>query len=250
MDVQGTKRRMRNYAGIMDDTFDKIIDQKLELVKERKSSSSGDLLDIILDPSHENGAELPRQEIKALLKDLLMASTNTISATVEWTLAELLHNPSKMRKAQQELSDIIGKNQPIEESDIVRLPYLQAILKETLRLHPPAPFLLPHKAELDVKIHDPTIWAKPTSFRPERFLDSKTDYKGQHFEFIPFGSGRRICAGLALAHKMTPLVIGLLLQSFDWKLENEMKPEDMDMEDGSGFSLVKATGLRVIPIKI
>ncbi|KAI3958482.1 hypothetical protein MKW98_011170 [Papaver atlanticum] len=255
MDVQGIKRRMRNYARIMDDTFDKIIDHKLELAKEGKSSSSNDLLDIILGPSHDNGLELKRHDIKALLKDLLMAATDTISATVEWVLAELLHNPSEMMKAQQELSNIISKDRPIEESDIIRLPYLQAIVKETLRLHPPAPFLLPYKAEVDVKIHDfvvpkdtqilinawaigrdPTIWADPTSFQPERFLDSKIDYKGYHFELIPFGSGRRICTGLPLAHKMTHLMIGLLLQSFDWKLENGMKPEDMNMEDGFGFT--------------
>ncbi|RZC73040.1 hypothetical protein C5167_048516 [Papaver somniferum] len=128
---------------------------------------------------------------------LLMAATDTISATVEWALAELLHNPSKMTKAQQELLNIIGKDRPIEESDIIRLPYLQAIVKETLRLHPPAPFLLPHKAEVDVKIHD--------------------------------------------------FVVPKDTQSFDWKLENGMKPEDMNMEDGSGFTLVKATGLRVLP---
>ncbi|MCL7033358.1 hypothetical protein MKW94_015529 [Papaver nudicaule] len=163
----------------------------------------------------------------------------------------------------------MGKNRPVEESDIVRLPYLQAIVKKTLRLHPPAPFLLPHKAEMDIKIsaivvpkdaqvlvnawaigRDPTIWTEPTSFKPEIFLDSKTDYKGQDFELIPFGSGRRICPGLPLAHRMTHLMTGLLLQSFDWKLESGMKPEDMNMEDGCGFTLVKATGLRVILIKL
>ncbi|KAI3913333.1 hypothetical protein MKX01_009538 [Papaver californicum] len=169
MDVQGIKRRMRNYSRIMDNTLDKIIDQKMGLGKKTKSSNSGDLLDIILDPCHENGIELQRQDIKALLKDLLMAATDTISSTVEWALAELLHNPSKMTKAQQELSNIIG---------------------------------------------------------------------------------RRICPGLPLAHMTTHLMIGLLLQSFDWKLENGMKPDDMNMDHCSGFSLLKATGLRVIPIKL
>ncbi|RZC57555.1 hypothetical protein C5167_004866 [Papaver somniferum] len=163
MDVQGIKRRMRNYTRIMDDTFDKIIDHKLELAKEGKSSSSNDLLDIILGPSHDNGLELQRHDIKALLKDLLMAAPDTISATVELALAELLHNPSKMTKAQQELSNIIGKDRPIEE--------------------------------------DPTIWADPTSFQSGRFLDLKIDYKGHHVELIPFGSGCRICPGLPLAHK-------------------------------------------------
>ncbi|RZC57558.1 hypothetical protein C5167_004861 [Papaver somniferum] len=272
MDVQGIKRNMRSYARIMDGTFDKIIDQKLELAvaREGKSCNSPDLLDIILDPCHENGIELHRQDINSLLKvSTIFSFLCGLAPTIEWALAELLHNPSKISKAQKELSNIIGKNQLLEESDIVWLPYLQAIVKETLRLHPPAPFLLPHKAEMDVKIHDfvvpkgaqvvvnawaiardPAIWTEPSSFKPERFLGSKTDYKGQHFELIPFGSGCRICPGLPLAHRMIHLIVGLLLQTFDWKLENEMKPQDMNMEDGNGFALVKATRLRVIPIKL
>lgn len=115
-------------------------------------------------------------------------------------------------------------------------------------------FVVPKGAQVVVNAwaiaRDPAIWTEPSSFKPERFLGSKTDYKGQHFELIPFGSGCRICPGLPLAHRMIHLIVGLLLQTFDWKLENEMKPQDMNMEDGNGFALVKATRLRVIPIKL
>ncbi|KAI3985300.1 hypothetical protein MKX01_033614 [Papaver californicum] len=270
MDLQGIKRRIENHLRVLDEIFDKIIDQKLLVFQsgEGNSSKSGDLLDVILDPSHENGIQLQRHEIKALLKDFFVAGTDTSSSTVEWAMAELLHDPSKMTKAQQEISNIIGRERPIDESDIVRLPYLQAIVKETLRLHPPAPFLVPHKAVVDVEMHnfvvpkdaqvlvnvwamgrDPTIWRDPISFNPERFLDSKVEYRGQDFELIPFGSGRRSCPGLPLAHRMVHLIVGLLLQSFDWKLENGMKPEDLDMEEELGFTLAKATGLRAIPTK-
>ncbi|KAI3837282.1 hypothetical protein MKW92_019274 [Papaver armeniacum] len=269
LDLQGNRRRMKNHFGVLHEVFDRIIDQKLSASEstETKSSTSGDLLDMILDPCSANGIELQRHDIKALLLDFFAAGTDTASSTVEWAMAELLRNPSKMELAQQELSNIIGKDRHVEESDIFRLPYLQAIVKETLRLHPPGPFLVPHKAEIDVKFHDfiipkgtqilvnawaisrdPTIWTEPSCFRPERFLDSKIDYKGQDFEFIPFGSGRRICPGLPLAHRMVHLMMGLLLQSFNWELENGLNPEDLDMEEEFGLTLVKANRLRVIPI--
>ncbi|RZC73034.1 hypothetical protein C5167_048520 [Papaver somniferum] len=261
LDLQGNKGRMKNHFGVLHEVFDRIIDQKLST--ETKSSTSGDLLDMILDPCTINGIELQRHDIKALLLDFFAAVTDTASSTVEWAMAELLRNPSKMKLAQQELSDIIGKDRHVEESDIFRLSYLQATVKETLRLHPLGPFLVPHKAEIDVKFHDfiipkgtqvlvnaweisrdPTIWTEPSCFRPERFLDSKIDYKGQDFEFIPFGSGRRICPGLPLAHKMVHLMLGLLLQSFNWELENGLNPEDLDMEEEFGLTLVKANRLR------
>ncbi|RZC57553.1 hypothetical protein C5167_004864 [Papaver somniferum] len=266
MDLQGVRRGMSKHFGVLDEIFEKIIEKKLLTLQSREGK--GDLLDMILDPSHDIGIQLQRHEIKSLLKDFFAAGTDTTSATIEWAMAELLHNPSKMAKAQSELSDILGKDGQIEESDIGRLPYLQAIVKETLRLHPPAPFLVPHKADNNVEIHDlvvpkgaqvlvnvwaigrdPIQWKDPTCFIPERFLDSKTDYKGQDFGLIPFGSGRRICPGLPLAHRIIHLIVGLLIQSsFDWKLENGLRPEDLDMEEEFGFTLAKATGLRAIPI--
>lgn len=180
-------------------------------------------------------------------------------------MTELLCNPEVMSKANKELDQIIGKGKPIEESDISKLPYLEAIIKETLRLHPPVPFLLPRKAERDVDIggytipkdaqvwvnvwticRDPTLWENPTLFSPERFMGSDIDVKGRSFELAPFGAGRRICPGLQLANRMLLLMLGSLINSFDWKLEDGMKPEDMDMDDKFGITLQKAQPLRVI----
>ncbi|RZC57766.1 hypothetical protein C5167_005066 [Papaver somniferum] len=265
MDLQRARHGMSKHFGVLDEIYEKIIQQKL-LTLQSGEEKTGDLLDMILDPSHDNEVQLQHHEIKSLFKDFFVAGTDTTSATIEWVMAELLHNPSKMKKAQQELLDILEKDQPIEDSDIVRLPYLQAIVKETLRLHPPAPFMVPHKTESNVEIHnfvvpkgaqilvnvwaigrDPALWKDPTCFNPERFLDLKTDYKGQDFELIPFGSGRRICPGLSLAHRMVHLMVGSLIHSFDWNLENGLKPEDLDMEEEFGFTLAKATLLRPIP---
>jgi cytochrome P450 len=154
-------------------------------------------------------------------------------------MTELIHNPHAMSKAKEELEQIIGIGNPIEESDITRLPYLQAIVKETLRLHPSAPLLLPRKAKIDVKIRgyivpkgaqvlinewamgrNPNIWDNPNLFSPERFLGSEINFKGQNFQLTPFGSGRRMCPGMPLAIRMLHTMLGSLINCFDWKLQN------------------------------
>jgi cytochrome P450 len=184
-------------------------------------------------------------------------------------MTELVLNPEIMSKAKKELEIVIGKGKSMEESDISKLPYLYAILKETFRLHPPVPFLLPRKAEKDVKIcgltipkdahvlvnvwtigRDPTLWENPTIFSPERFLGSEIDIKGRSFELVPFGAGRRSCPGMMLAIRMLMLMLGSLINSFDWKLEDGNKAEDVDMEEKFGITLQKAQPLRVVPLNI
>ena len=202
-----------------------------------------------------------------LLQDLFIAGIDTTSSTVEWAMALLLHNPEKMVKAQDELEEVLGNNGKIQESDISKFHYLQAIVKETFRLYPPAPFLLPRKAVTDVEIcgfivpknaqilinvwamgRDLSIWPNPNSFMPERFLEHGIEFKGQDFELIPFGAGRRICPGLPLANRMVHLMLASLVHNFNWKLPDEMKPEDMDMEEMFGLTLHKAKPLQAIPI--
>jgi len=184
-------------------------------------------------------------------------------------MAELLQNPEVLSKAKTELDEVIGKGNPVEESDIARLPYLQAIVKETFRLHPTGPFLLPRKAEADVEINgyiipkgaqvlvnawaigrDRSLWENENSFMPNRFLGSEMDVKGRNFELIPFGGGRRICPGLPLAIRMLHLILGSLIHTFDWKLEDGVKREDMNMEEKFGLTLQIAHPLRAIPIPV
>ena len=183
-------------------------------------------------------------------------------------MAELLNNPKAMAKARSELDEVLGKGMIVEESDISKLPYLQAVVKETFRLHPPVPFLVPRKTEMESEIlgyevpknaqvlvnvwaigRDPMLWTNPNSFVPERFLECEIDVKGRDFQLIPFGAGRRICPGLLLGHRMVHLMLASLLHSFDWKLEDGMKPEDMDMTEKFGFTLRKAQPLQAVPIK-
>ncbi|GAY66812.1 hypothetical protein CUMW_251760 [Citrus unshiu] len=191
--------------------------------------------------------------------------TSCLCVSKENCRAEILHNPEALLKAKLELEQTVGKGNLIEESDITRLPYLQAVIKETFRLHPAAPLLIPRKASKDVNIvgftvpkgaqvfvniwaigRDESTWDNPHSFMPERFLGSKVDFKGQNFELIPFGAGRRICPGLPLAIRMLHLMLGSLINSFDWKLEGE----NMDMEEKFGLTIQKAQPLHVVPVAI
>uniref|UniRef100_A0A803M8S6 Cytochrome P450 n=2 Tax=Chenopodium quinoa TaxID=63459 RepID=A0A803M8S6_CHEQI len=268
IDPQGIRRRTSLHFGKLIDFFNIIIDQRLQGKRLPGSTIQGnDVLDTLLGISQEKSEELPLSTIPHLLMNLFGAGTDTTSSTLEWAMAELLCNPEKLKKAQAELQETIGKENPVEESDMARLPYLQAIVKETLRLHPAAPLLVPRKADSDVKLcgftvpkdtqvlvnvwaigRDPELWENPNSFEPERFMGSEIDVKGRDFELIPFGAGRRICPGLPLAIRMIHLMLGSLIHKFDWRLEGGTLPEKMDMEEKFGITLEKAQRLHAVPM--
>ncbi|KAG8659331.1 geraniol 8-hydroxylase [Manihot esculenta] len=269
-DLQGIMCRTSNYFARIFDLFDRIIDRRLQLRRKQGYIPNNDLLDTLLTLMNEhNEEEMDRNCMKHLFLDLIVAGTDTTSSTLEWAMTELLRNPKSLLKAREELEQTIGRDRFVQESDIARLPYLKAIIKETFRLHPAAPLLLPHKAGADVEIcgftvpkgakvfvnvwaidRDPILWENPEYFMPERFLGSDMDVRGRDFELIPFGAGRRICPGLPLAMRMLHLMLGSLIYSFDWKLEEGITPESMDMEDRFGLTLQKAQPLRVIPMQL
>lgn len=200
---------------------------------------------------------------------MFTAGTDTTTSTLEWAMAELLHNPHCLSKVQAELRAIIDAGKKVEEENLDDLPYLKAVIKETLRLHPPLPFLVPHKAMDSCKMlgfhipketqilvnvwaigRDPKKWKKPHEFKPERFMEAETiaNFKGHHFEFIPFGSGRRMCPAVPLAERVLPLALGSVLHSFNWVLGGKMKAEEMDMRERMGITLKKDVPLKAIPI--
>ncbi|CAA2986737.1 ferruginol synthase-like [Olea europaea subsp. europaea] len=266
VDPQGISRRTKFYFGKLYAILDSIIDQRLI---SRGTSEKNDLLEALLDLYQKPEPELSRNEIRHILMDLFFGSTDTVPSTVEWAMAELLRNPKTMSRAKKELSEVIGEHGVIQESDISKLPYLQALVKETHRLHPVAPLLVPHKAEADVEINgyivpknaqilvntwatsrDSNIWSSSDSFMPERFLDRKIDFNGQDFKFIPFGAGRRMCPGLPLANRVVHVMLATLIHNFDWKLEQGLKPEEIDMSEKFTTTLHKAIPLKAFPIKL
>ena len=194
----------------------------------------------------------------------MIGGTDTTITTVEWVMSELLNNPEIMSKVQQESKHVVGMNNIVEESHLPNMHYLDVVLKETLRLHPALPLLLPKrpsqsaivggykipegtKVFLNVyAIHrDPQVWESPLEFQPERFLSPSTnlDYAGNNMKYIPFGSGRRICAGIPLAEKMLMFIFASLLHSFDWKLP---EGENVDISEEFGLALKKSERLLVI----
>ncbi|XVE57350.1 hypothetical protein DITRI_Ditri04bG0084100 [Diplodiscus trichospermus] len=265
-DLQGIKKHIRPSYMRLHEIFDEMIDQRMEARASDSMTRNGDFLDVLLDQCDENGSDFSRQNIKPLILDLFIAGSDTSAITTEWAMAELLRKPQVLQKTR-ELREVIGSEKVVKETDMERLPYLQAVVKETMRLHPAAPLLLPYKAKNHVEIcgytipkdaqvlvnawaigRDPKYWNDPFSFCPERFLDSSLDYRGRDFEYIPFGAGRRICPGLPLAVRMVHLMLASMIHSFDWKLPHGSNPEELDMQEQFGTTLKKAIPLCVIPV--
>eukprot|EP00253_Pinus_taeda_P019755 PITA_19755 len=231
------------------------------------SDSEKDLLHALLDIRSN---EFTVDGIKVYLIEILGAGTDTSATTIEWAMTELVRNPEIMERVQAELDGVVGRKRMVEESDMDRLPYLHAVMKEVLRLHPPVPLLLPHRADSRCEIggfvipkhsqvlvnvwaigRDPAIWNEPLKFAPGRFMGedkmSHLDFKGQHFDLIPFGAGRRMCVGFPLANRMIHLVLASLIHSFDWAPPLGISAENVDMADKFGMTLHKAVPLEAIP---
>ena len=192
--------------------------------------------------------------------------SETSATTTEWAMSELLKNPELMKKAQNEVRQVFGENGRVNQERIRELKFLRSIVQETLRLHPPAVLNLrqcrencvingydiPAKTKVLISPYaigrDPDYWKEPEEFHPERFLDSSYDFRGTNFEYIPFGSGRRICPGITFALSGIELSLANLLYHFDWKLANGMKFEDLDMTELFGLTVRRKNDLFLIPI--
>ncbi|XP_022966921.1 cytochrome P450 71B19-like [Cucurbita maxima] len=267
----GREARIEKVFNEINALFQKVIDE--HLCPERPKPEQDDIIDVLLaigkKQVHPHTVVINHENIKAILFNIFVAGLDTGSITIVWAMAELAKNAKLMKKAQEEIRNYVRNKQKVREKDVEELPYLKMIVKETLRLHPPAPLLLPRetishfkiedydfypKTKVQVNIwaigRDPTYWTDPEEFLPERFAESSVDYKGQHYEFLPFGAGRRICPGLNMGVKTVELALANLLYHFDWKLPNGMKEEELDMEESSGLSLTiyKKLPLKLVPI--
>lgn len=197
-----------------------------------------------------------------------MAATESMILTSEWCMAELLRQPALLQKAQAELSTEIAPPRPLRESDLPRLPFLHALIKETFRLHPAAPLLMPRESshpssafgyhfpsQTRVLVNvwaigrDPAVWPEPLAFKPERFLEGDkrgVDVKGQHFELLAFGSGRRVCPAVSMGMVVVGLVVGSLLQAFEWGLPEGVGVKDVDMSELFGLTLPRKEKLECV----
>lgn len=266
-DLQGLVKKMSGLAPKFDQIFDRMIEKQLSIdaLGDRAGASSKDFLQFLLKVKDEGDVKTPltMTHIKALLMDMVVGGSDTSPNAIEFAFAEVMNKPEVMRKAQDELDRVVGKDNIVEESHIHKLPYLHAIMKESLRLHPVLPLLIPHcpsetctiggfsvpkGARVFINVwavhRDPSIWENPLEFKPERFLNSKFDYSGSDFNYLPFGSGRRICAGIAMAERMFLYFLATLLHSFDWKLP---EGKQMDLTEKFGIVLKLKNPLVAIP---
>ncbi|ONK60351.1 uncharacterized protein A4U43_C08F17350 [Asparagus officinalis] len=268
-DVQGVVRKMKKLHCRFDSFLDRVIEEH-----QAMAATGGDLLSVLMrlkeDVDSTDGVKLTNTDIKALLLNLFTAGTDTSSSTVEWAMSELIRHPESLREAQTELDSTVGRARLVNEADLQNLPFLQAVVKETFRLHPSTPLSLPRMASEACEVNgyhvprnatllvnvwaiarDPAVWDNPLEFRPARFLSGggyeNVDVKGNHFELIPFGSGRRICPGLSLGLRMVQLVTAMLVHSFDWALPEGLSAEKLDMEEAFGLTLQRAVPLMVHP---
>ncbi|KAH0454493.1 hypothetical protein IEQ34_016417 [Dendrobium chrysotoxum] len=255
----GVERKLAQIHRYMDRFLQDLVEERRgkRRVEEGKSTNKT-MLDAILSVQKDQPEQYSDTFIKSLFVSLLLAGTDTSSNTIEWAMCLLLNSPEKLVKARKEIDEKLGNDRLLEESDLANLPYLHCIIKETLRLYPVVPLLLPHQSlepcnvggydvssetMLLVNVYaiqrDPTVWSEPTKFIPERFLEPNVGGA----KMLPFGMGRRKCPGEGLALKELSLVLGILIQCFEWR---RVSPEEVDLKEGVGLTMPKATPLEVL----
>ncbi|CAA0383737.1 unnamed protein product [Arabidopsis thaliana] len=269
--VSGHNKKLHKVFVEVDTLLNHIIDDHLKNSIEEITHDRPDIIDSLLDMirKQEQGDsfKLTIDNLKGIIQDIYLAGVDTSAITMIWAMAELVKNPRVMKKVQDEIRTCIGikQNEKIEEDDVDKLQYLKLVVKETLRLHPAAPLLLPRETMSQIKIQgynipsktillvnvwsigrDPKHWKNPEEFNPERFIDCPIDYKGNSFEMLPFGSGRRICPGIAFAIATVELGLLNLLYHFDWRLPEEDK--DLDMEEAGDVTIIKKVPLKLVPV--
>ncbi|XVF77106.1 hypothetical protein PTKIN_Ptkin14bG0013700 [Pterospermum kingtungense] len=266
----GLRRKVEKFHQVNDRIVVNIINEHKEKRARAKGSDNEaeeDLVDVLLRLQEEAEFPLDDDNIKSVLLDVFSAGSETSSTTIEWAMSYMVKNPKVMKKAQTEVRQVFEGKGNVDESGLSELKYLKAVIKETLRLSPPAPFLLPRECNQTCEVNgyeiaaktrvlinawaigrDPGYWPEAERFYPERFLNSSIDYNGTNFEFISFGAGRRICPGILFAVPNVQLPLAQLLFHFDWKLPDGMKPEKLDMTEAFGMSMKRKNDLILVPI--
>ncbi|KAH0910025.1 LOW QUALITY PROTEIN: hypothetical protein HID58_033346 [Brassica napus] len=265
------KKDFESITRRYDEVLEKIIVEYEERQKDYNQSS--EMLDVLLleackKARHNN--KITRNHIKSLFVDLFVAGTETSTLNIQWTMAEIFNNPKVLERLREEIDLVVGKTRLIQETDLANMPYLQAVVKEALRLHPPGPLVIRtfsdgckvggfdvlEKTTLLVNsyavMRDPYLWEDPEEFKPERFLPASPRSGGQEDEikdevlkYIPFGSGRRGCPGSNLAYLSAGTAVGVMVQCFDWKIEGGK----VNMEEVRGtMTMAMAHPLKCTPL--
>ncbi|KAK9938214.1 hypothetical protein M0R45_014967 [Rubus argutus] len=270
--ISGLDAQLDKLAKQADEFLEMVVQEHMDKSKSGNDGMNNnedhkDFVDVLLAVQKENALGFPidRVGIKAIILDMFVAGTDTTFTALEWTMSELLRNPRVMKKLQNEVRGIVGNRADVTEDDLVGMHYLKAVIKETFRLHPPLPLPGPRMSRQDVKINgynikantqvlvnvwaigrDPKSYTNPEVYEPERFLNSGIDYKGNDFELIPFGGGRRICPGIQFAVAVKEIALANIVHKFDWALPHGTKAEDLDMNESAGLTAHRKYPLKAV----
>ncbi|CAL4996455.1 unnamed protein product [Urochloa decumbens] len=277
VDPYGCEKKMREVEKKVDDFHQKIIDEHRKAREAKKGAASlddddtkeeMDFVDVLLSLPGENGKEhMDDVEIKALMQDMIAAATDTSSVTNEWVMAEVIKNPRVLRRIQEELDAVIGRDRMVAESDLAHLPYLRCVVRESFRMHPAGPFLIPHESlkpttimgyhvpartRVFINTHalgrNPRVWDAVDEFRPERHMPEEEGGRVEishlpDFKILPFSAGKRKCPGAPLGVALVLMALARLFHCFDWSPPDGLRPEDVDTTEVYGMTMPKATPL-------
>ncbi|GFQ00610.1 flavonoid 3'-monooxygenase [Phtheirospermum japonicum] len=267
LDLQGYVKKMKALAKKLDRFLSYVVDDHGARMGAEKNLVAKYLVDVLVKRAEDPNLDikLTSDRVKALLQNLLAGGTDTSATTVEWTIHEILKQPHIIEKAKAELDRVIGRDRWVQENDFTQLPYIEAIIMESMRLHPLATLLAPHYALEDCNVagydiskgttvfintwsieRDPRAWDAPEKFSPERFSGKETDMLGSNFALLPFGSGRRRCPGYNLGLKIVRTTLANLIHGFDMRLVEGMRAEDICMEEEYGLTTHPKIPLAII----
>ncbi|KAL0925653.1 hypothetical protein M5K25_004018 [Dendrobium thyrsiflorum] len=267
----GLEGELRRHFEKWDAFLVEFVEDHVSQLAKGETTSSTYFIDVLLQLQKDSSMPfvLTNEQIKVLLLDMIFGGTDTSLALLDWCMVELIRNPIVMEKVQSEVRGIAHGEEKVREEYLGKLSYMKAVIKEVLRLHPPAPLLLPRESLQDCQIQeynipkktrviinawaigrDEVYWKEPREFKPERFLGDDVDYKGNDFHYIPFGAGRRICPGIQFAIAVVELALANLLYCFNWKLPSDISCDSMDMEDDVGITNPRKEKLYLVPLAI
>ncbi|XP_073005230.1 cytochrome P450 81Q32-like [Typha latifolia] len=258
--LNGLSKRMARLSKEMDELSQEMVDERRRkrAEEEETTTKKKTFVDVLLEMQDKEPDYYTDNIIKGILQNVMFAGTDTSAGTMEWALTLLLNHPESLEKAREEVDSRVGQERLVSDSDLPNLPYLHCVIKETLRLFPPGPLLLPHESSEDCTVQgfrvprgtmllvnvyaiqrDPEWWDDPTEFRPERFENGEVE----GFRSFPFGYGRRRCPGEVLAMRLMALALASLVQCFEWEREGD---ELVDLEEGVGLTMPKAKPLEAL----
>ncbi|XP_040251174.1 desmethyl-deoxy-podophyllotoxin synthase-like [Aegilops tauschii subsp. strangulata] len=262
--LSGTARQVEATVREMSRLMDGVIEEK----RARKAAGAGceeeeDILDVLLDGGG-GGAPLDIGTVRAMMRDLFGAGSETSASTLQWAMAELVRKPAALRRAQAEVRSALAGQSRAREEALQELPYLRLVIKETLRLHAAVPLLLPRECREPSRVlgydvpqgtmvlvnawaigRDAASWGPDAEeFRPERFEEESAaavDFRGTDFQLVPFGAGRRMCPGITFGLAVMEVALASLLFHFDWELPGGT--EELDMAEAFGITARRKSDL-------